>query len=86
MVETLFQGRKEVAPGAGTLLRSLDEIDMERRSHELLGNLAVQYIVTGGVLQAAVIVDAAGPAGGTSPPRTPTARRLRELRWGPNRT
>ena len=36
VVENLFLGHEEVAPGVGTVLRSLDEIDMERRSHELL--------------------------------------------------
>ena len=44
VVENLFLGHEEVAPGVGTALRSLDEIDMERRSHELLGNLAVTIV------------------------------------------
>jgi D-xylose transport system ATP-binding protein len=44
VVENLFLGHEEIAPGAGTVLRSLDEIDMERRSHELLGNLAVTIV------------------------------------------
>jgi D-xylose transport system ATP-binding protein len=41
VVENLFLGREELASGAGELLRSLDEIEMEQRSHELLSNLAV---------------------------------------------
>jgi D-xylose transport system ATP-binding protein len=44
VVENLFLGREEVAAGSGEVLRSLDEIDMERRAHELLGNLAVTII------------------------------------------
>jgi D-xylose transport system ATP-binding protein len=44
VVENLFLGHEEVAPGVGRVLRSLDEIDMERRSHELLGNLAVTIV------------------------------------------
>jgi D-xylose transport system ATP-binding protein len=38
VVENLFLGREEVA---SPVLRSLDEVDMEHRSHELLSNLAV---------------------------------------------
>jgi D-xylose transport system ATP-binding protein len=41
VVENLFLGREELAGGVGELLRALDELDMEKRSHELLGNLAV---------------------------------------------
>jgi len=41
VVENLFLGREEVSSGLGKVLRSLDESDMERRSHELLGTLAV---------------------------------------------
>jgi D-xylose transport system ATP-binding protein len=41
VVENLFLGREEIGSGLGKVLRSLDESDMERRSHELLGTLAV---------------------------------------------
>src|ERR687896_432236 len=41
VVENLFLGREEVASGVGEVLRSLDENDMEQRTHELLRNLAV---------------------------------------------
>jgi D-xylose transport system ATP-binding protein len=41
VVENLFLGREELAGGVGELLRALDELDMEKRSHELLSNLAV---------------------------------------------
>ena len=41
MVENLFLGREELDDGVGRVLRELDEIDMEQRSHELLENLAV---------------------------------------------
>ncbi len=41
VVANLFLGREETDGGAGLVLRSLDETDMERRSHELLGSLAV---------------------------------------------
>jgi D-xylose transport system ATP-binding protein len=41
VVGNLFLGREEIAPGVGEVLRSLDETDMEHRSHELLSNLAV---------------------------------------------
>jgi D-xylose transport system ATP-binding protein len=41
VVANLFLGSEEIAGGAGQLLRSLDETDMERRSHEVLGSLAV---------------------------------------------
>jgi D-xylose transport system ATP-binding protein len=41
VVENLFLGREELTPRTGQVLRSLDEADMEHRSHELLGNLAV---------------------------------------------
>jgi D-xylose transport system ATP-binding protein len=38
VVENLFLGREEVG---SSVLRSLDETDMEHQAHELLGNLAV---------------------------------------------
>jgi D-xylose transport system ATP-binding protein len=41
VVENLFLGREELAGGVGEVLRALDELDMEKRSHELLSNLAV---------------------------------------------
>jgi D-xylose transport system ATP-binding protein len=41
VVENLFLGREEIAGGVGDVLRSLDEVDMEHRSHQLLSNLAV---------------------------------------------
>jgi D-xylose transport system ATP-binding protein len=41
VVANLFLGQEETDGGAGLLVRSLDETDMERRSHELLANLAV---------------------------------------------
>ena len=41
VVENLFLGHEETAPGLGELLRSLDETDMEHRTHDLLSNLAV---------------------------------------------
>jgi len=41
VVENLFLGREETAPGLGEVLRSLDETDMEHRAHDLLSNLAV---------------------------------------------
>jgi len=41
VVDNLFLGREEMDHGVGLVLRSLDETDMERRSHELLGTLAV---------------------------------------------
>ena len=41
VVENLFLGREELASGVGEVVRSLNEIEMEQRSHELLGNLAV---------------------------------------------
>jgi D-xylose transport system ATP-binding protein len=41
VVENLFLGREELDDGVGRVLRELDEIDMEKRSHELLENLAV---------------------------------------------
>jgi D-xylose transport system ATP-binding protein len=42
VVENLFLGREELDESpVGRILRELDEIDMERRSHELLENLAV---------------------------------------------
>jgi len=41
VVENLFLGREEVAEGPGGVVRQLDEVDMEHRSHQLLENLAV---------------------------------------------
>jgi D-xylose transport system ATP-binding protein len=41
VVENLFLGREEIAPGPAGVVRQLDETDMEQRSHELLENLAV---------------------------------------------
>ena len=41
VVANLFLGREEIERGAGEVLRSLDETDMERISHEVLGSLAV---------------------------------------------
>jgi D-xylose transport system ATP-binding protein len=40
-VANLFLGQEEVVDGPGEVARVLDEVDMERRSHELLENLAV---------------------------------------------
>ncbi|MGH3481367.1 MAG: ATP-binding cassette domain-containing protein [Nocardioidaceae bacterium] len=41
VVANLFLGREEIEHGTGEVLRSLDETDMERLSHEVLGSLAV---------------------------------------------
>jgi D-xylose transport system ATP-binding protein len=41
VVANLFLGREELGKGPGRLLRQLNEVDMEHRSHELLENLAV---------------------------------------------
>jgi D-xylose transport system ATP-binding protein len=41
VVANLFLGQEEIDGGTGLVLRSLDETDMERRSHELLADLAV---------------------------------------------
>jgi D-xylose transport system ATP-binding protein len=41
VVENLFLGREELDDGVARIVRELDEIDMEKRSHELLENLAV---------------------------------------------
>ena len=41
VVENLFLGQEEIASGPAGALRSLDEVDMEHQSHQLLGNLAV---------------------------------------------
>jgi D-xylose transport system ATP-binding protein len=41
VVENLFLGREEIEDGVGGIVRELDEIDMEKQSHELLNNLAV---------------------------------------------
>jgi D-xylose transport system ATP-binding protein len=41
VVENLFLGQEEIASGPTGALRSLDEVDMEQQSHQLLGNLAV---------------------------------------------
>src|SRR5213076_1334975 len=37
----LFLGQEEIAGGVGEVLRQLDEVDMEHRSHELLDQLSV---------------------------------------------
>lgn len=44
VVENLFLGREELASGAGTVTRSLDETAMERRAHRLLERLAVTIV------------------------------------------
>ena len=41
VVANLFLGREEIGHGTAQVLRSLDETDMERQAHELLGSLAV---------------------------------------------
>jgi D-xylose transport system ATP-binding protein len=41
VVANLFLGQEEIASGTGHILRSLDETDMEHRSHELLEQLSV---------------------------------------------
>jgi D-xylose transport system ATP-binding protein len=41
VVANLFLGREETDDGVGLVLRSLDETDMEREAHELLGGLGV---------------------------------------------
>jgi D-xylose transport system ATP-binding protein len=41
VVSNLFLGREELAGGIGALTRRIDEADMERRSADLLSNLAV---------------------------------------------
>ncbi len=41
VVENLFLGREEVGSGPALVTRSLNETDMEQRTHELLKNLAV---------------------------------------------
>jgi D-xylose transport system ATP-binding protein len=41
VVANLFLGREEVSSGPGRLVRQLDEIGMEHRSHELLEQFAV---------------------------------------------
>jgi D-xylose transport system ATP-binding protein len=41
VVANLFLGREEMASGPAEVVRQLDEIDMEHRTHELLQNLAV---------------------------------------------
>jgi D-xylose transport system ATP-binding protein len=40
-VANLFLGREKIAGGAGRLMRQLDEVYMEHRSHELLDQLSV---------------------------------------------
>ena len=40
-VANLFLGQEEIARGVGEVLRQLDEVDMEHRSHELLDQLSV---------------------------------------------
>jgi D-xylose transport system ATP-binding protein len=41
VVANLFLGQEIISSGIGTLTRAIDETTMERRSHELLENLAV---------------------------------------------
>jgi D-xylose transport system ATP-binding protein len=41
VVANLFLGQEEVVGGLGSTVRSLDEIEMEQRSHELLEQLSV---------------------------------------------
>src|SRR3954469_21720454 len=41
VVANLFLGREEIASAPAGLLRQMDEIDMEHRTHELLENFAV---------------------------------------------
>jgi D-xylose transport system ATP-binding protein len=41
VVANLFLGQEEIAGGAGSAVRALDEIAMEQRSHELLEQLSV---------------------------------------------
>ncbi|HEX8752660.1 MAG TPA: ATP-binding cassette domain-containing protein [Solirubrobacterales bacterium] len=41
VVANLFLGQEEIASGPGGLVRTLDETDMEQRSHELLEHLSV---------------------------------------------
>src|SRR5436853_4125732 len=41
VVANLFLGQEEVSSGVGAVSRSLNEVDMEHRSHELLEQLAV---------------------------------------------
>jgi D-xylose transport system ATP-binding protein len=41
VVANLFLGREEIASGPAALVRQLDEIDMEHRTHDLLENFAV---------------------------------------------
>jgi len=65
VVENLFLGREEVAPGSGEVLRSLDEIDMERRSHELLSNLAVTIVDVRA--EVGTLSGGPAPAGGDRP-------------------
>ena len=44
VVENLFLGQEELDSGASGVLRALDEVDMEQRSHELLDQLAVTIV------------------------------------------
>jgi D-xylose transport system ATP-binding protein len=41
VVANLFLGKEVISRGIGTVIRAIDETTMERRSHELLDNLAV---------------------------------------------
>jgi D-xylose transport system ATP-binding protein len=41
VVANLFLGQEEIAAGVGRAIRSLDETDMEHRSHQLLDQLSV---------------------------------------------
>src|SRR5205814_4373660 len=40
-VANLILGQEEIAAGVGTVLRQLDEVEMEQLSHELLDQLSV---------------------------------------------
>jgi D-xylose transport system ATP-binding protein len=44
VVENLYLGREEVSGGAGGVARTLDEVAMEKRTGELLENLAVTIV------------------------------------------
>jgi D-xylose transport system ATP-binding protein len=44
VVENLYLGREEVGEGVGSVIRTLDEVAMERRTAELLENLAVTIV------------------------------------------
>jgi D-xylose transport system ATP-binding protein len=44
VVENLYLGREEIASGPGSVTRSLNEVAMEKRTAELLENLAVTIV------------------------------------------